>query len=1191
MSGDFIILSGNLAFSYDIVTDTWTTLPPSPVTPTSIGGTVSGAIGVPISTYGVIGYVACGKTTSPCVMHLYRHAAASGTPTLIQGTVTDQGTGQPIAGAVVAISGGGIAMTNTAGSYTIAAQPGVPITGVLDIRKPGYFYSNPTYDLSGGTLVTVNAALIHGGTVVQGAMTDANTGLPIGNANLFLNGLASAVTGADGRYTVDASQISETQAGGFTIDAGAVNAAGYFDINLSLPPPTQLSPPYPRTLNLQMVSNGVTQTVSFVTNPSGLQITVDGTTYTTPQAFTWQPSNPHTVSTSSLQAGTPGTRYLFQNWSNGGAQSQTIVAPADARTFTAMFKTQFLLITAVDPEGAGTVTVGDWFDAGSNVSVAASAASGYVFDHFSGDLASNSSPQSLSITAPRSVTAHFVLLAQPTTTALQSSPDPAPFGSAVTLTATVTGNSPTGTVAFNDGASTISSCGTVPLVSGAAQCVVSGLAVGSHSITAVYSGDASNASSTSPALSLSVVSADTTPPTVVSLARAVPSPTMADAVDFTLTFSEPVSGVAANNFEVVASGITGASVGAIAGAGATWTVTVSTGRGTGSLHLDVVDGSGVVDGAGNALAGTPFTGETYQVDKGGTVIGVGQGQPVAGFGSAGYALFSDVQTVRSPTAIAVLADGRVLAAGGVDCDTSTGNNCTLQLARYSTSGAPDASFGTNGRVLTAVTGVNSDLNAFIVDGDGTVIVTGSRNNGSAEVPFVAKFTSAGTPVSTFGNNGLASLDSLPMGSGNSESAIDGLGRIVIVSTTPDVAPEGNDIFVTRLAANGAPDSTFGNGGVVELAISTTGTRHDHGTAVAVQSDSKILVGGRTIGASGLGFDFLLMRLNADGTLDSSFGTSGVTTTRFNSSTGGNFGRGLAQQSDGKIVLIGDVTVDADLQCGIARFSADGTLDGAFGSGGKVLEPVTLGCHGVALQPDGKVVVTAMDSNADVSYGTFIRLLATGMSDSEFGTDGMLHISSYDAPARVAFAVSGNLVSGLVIQDPTDGVLKAYVTELASQVVQPMITTFSPPSGAIGTSVTITGTNFTGASSITFNGSSATYVVDSASQITATVPAGATSGAIAVTTPAGTATSAATFTVILGPTITSFSPASGAVGASVTITGTSFTGASSVTFNGSSATYVVDSASQITATVRPARPAVPSRSPRQLAPPPAPQRSR
>ena len=164
-------------------------------------------------------------------MHLYRHVAASGTPTLLQGTVTDQRTGQPIAGAVVAISGGEIALTNTAGSYTIAAQPGVPITGVLDIRKPGYFYSNLTYDLSSGTLVTVNAALIHGGTIVQGAVTDANTGLPIGNANLFLNDSRKRGDRADGQYTVDASQISETRAGGVTIDAGAVNAAGYFDLN------------------------------------------------------------------------------------------------------------------------------------------------------------------------------------------------------------------------------------------------------------------------------------------------------------------------------------------------------------------------------------------------------------------------------------------------------------------------------------------------------------------------------------------------------------------------------------------------------------------------------------------------------------------------------------------------------------------------------------------------------------------------------------------------------------------------------------------------------------------------------------------------------------------------------------------------------------------------------------------------
>jgi IPT/TIG domain len=134
------------------------------------------------------------------------------------------------------------------------------------------------------------------------------------------------------------------------------------------------------------------------------------------------------------------------------------------------------------------------------------------------------------------------------------------------------------------------------------------------------------------------------------------------------------------------------------------------------------------------------------------------------------------------------------------------------------------------------------------------------------------------------------------------------------------------------------------------------------------------------------------------------------------------------------------------------------------------------------------------------------------------------------------------------------------------VSAPTITSFSPASGAAGASVTITGTAFTGATAVSFNGASATFTVNSATQISATVPPAATTGAISVTAPGGTATSAGTFTVLVAPTITSFTPTSGNVGASVTISGTGFSGATSVKFNGTSAAFTVNSATQITATV-------------------------
>ena len=133
---------------------------------------------------------------------------------------------------------------------------------------------------------------------------------------------------------------------------------------------------------------------------------------------------------------------------------------------------------------------------------------------------------------------------------------------------------------------------------------------------------------------------------------------------------------------------------------------------------------------------------------------------------------------------------------------------------------------------------------------------------------------------------------------------------------------------------------------------------------------------------------------------------------------------------------------------------------------------------------------------------------------------------------------------------------------------PTISSFNPTSGQAGTSVTITGTNFTGATAVKFNGKAASsFTVDSATQITAVVASGSTTGKISVTTPNGTANSATNFTVIIpAPTITSFAPTSGPIGASVVITGTNFTGATSVKFNGTAATFTVNTATQITATV-------------------------
>ncbi len=140
---------------------------------------------------------------------------------------------------------------------------------------------------------------------------------------------------------------------------------------------------------------------------------------------------------------------------------------------------------------------------------------------------------------------------------------------------------------------------------------------------------------------------------------------------------------------------------------------------------------------------------------------------------------------------------------------------------------------------------------------------------------------------------------------------------------------------------------------------------------------------------------------------------------------------------------------------------------------------------------------------------------------------------------------------------------------------PSVSGFTPTSSPTGTTVTINGSGLTGATKVAFNSSNATYTVTSNSQITATVPSGATTGPISVSTPSGTATSTTPFTITSTPTpppppstpsVSGFTPTSSPTGTTVTINGSGLTGATKVAFNSSNATYTVTSNSQITATV-------------------------
>ena len=200
-------------------------------------------------------------------------------------------------------------------------------------------------------------------------------------------------------------------------------------------------------------------------------------------------------------------------------------------------------------------------------------------------------------------------------------------------------------------------------------------------------------------------------------------------------------------------------------------------------------------------------------------------------------------------------------------------------------------------------------------------------------------------------------------------------------------------------------------------------------------------------------------------------------------------------------------------------------------------------------------------------GTSVTLTGTGLAGATaVRFNGTAASFGVDSATQITAVVPAAASSGSVAVTTPGGVASSVASFTVTPSPIPTLTGFSPASGLVGTRVTLTGTGLTGATAVRFNGTVATFSVDSPTQITATVPATATSGTIAVTTPGGSATSVASFTVIPAPTLSGFTPASGLVGTSVTLTGTGLAGATAVRFNGTVATFGVDSPTQITATV-------------------------
>ena len=190
-------------------------------------------------------------------------------------------------------------------------------------------------------------------------------------------------------------------------------------------------------------------------------------------------------------------------------------------------------------------------------------------------------------------------------------------------------------------------------------------------------------------------------------------------------------------------------------------------------------------------------------------------------------------------------------------------------------------------------------------------------------------------------------------------------------------------------AAGSLDPTFGTDGIVSFSFSFTDALND----IALQSDGKIVAGGSTQ-VTGQDQDFALARFNPDGTLDTSFGVGGRVRTDF----GPNFRdsvQALAVLPDDKILAAGNIGGTATV--GLARYNPDGTLDTTFGSSGTGRVAVDFSLTGfetafdLAVLPDGRFVVSGgVQPNPTQSKSLFAvaRFLADGSLDATFGTGGV-----------------------------------------------------------------------------------------------------------------------------------------------------------------------------------------------------------
>jgi uncharacterized delta-60 repeat protein len=318
----------------------------------------------------------------------------------------------------------------------------------------------------------------------------------------------------------------------------------------------------------------------------------------------------------------------------------------------------------------------------------------------------------------------------------------------------------------------------------------------------------------------------------------------------------------------------------------------------------------------------------------------------ATFGLGGTVTIDFDADYDEATGIALRSDGYFLLTGRAWNATKGG--FVIATTRLQPSGLVDLPFGTQGREEYGAANANNQDGTFalvLAPGDAP-IVAGSQGGNVAIASLTAD--GAGSSVVVGGSGVVRGL------------ARQTDGKLVVVGYTPAYSSaSASTVLVERRLSSLQLDSTFGVGGRVVVMVGLL----DHAAGVAIASDGKIVVAGDTKSSPNADEDVFLLRFDANGSLDPTFGKAGRVVTALGTASVDK-GRAVAIDASGRVLVTGSTTKGNDQDLLLLRYDAAGALDTSFGDNG-VVAPATVGIEegrDIKLAPDGRIVVAGTGSN-------------------------------------------------------------------------------------------------------------------------------------------------------------------------------------------------------------------------------------